>query len=80
MKNNFKQSLNKYLVCHNYVYVCVSTYLPADSEEGVAGGVHENDLALSASRVIINAKDQIALGIKHRKAITVEQQGFLPHG
>ena len=54
-------------------------YLAADGEERLAGGVHEDDLALISGDVIIDAKDEIALGVVDSEAIAVEQQGLCPY-
>lgn len=47
-------------------------YLAADGEQGIPGGVHENDLTFTAGDVVVNTKDKVTLGIKHCEAVAIE--------
>ena len=53
--------------------------LAADGEKRLAGGVHEDNLALMSRNIIVDPKNQIPLAVEHREAIAVEQQRLLPH-
>ena len=54
-------------------------YLAADGEKRLAGGVHEDDLALISRNIIVHPKNQIPLPVEHREATAVEQQRLLPY-
>ncbi|MFS7976448.1 hypothetical protein Hanom_Chr10g00892571 [Helianthus anomalus] len=54
-------------------------YLSADGEERAAGGIHENNLRLVTSGVIIDSKNKISFGIEDGKSIAIEEQRFLPN-
>lgn len=51
---------------------CVGTYLAADGEEGVAGGVHEEEVGLGGGHVVVDAVDEVAGGIEDGEAVAVE--------
>lgn len=50
-----------------------------DSDEGGAGGVHEEDVAAAPAAVVVDAEGDAAVGAVHRAAMAVEHQRLHPH-
>lgn len=69
-----------FIVIKLNINIVIGTYLSADGEERVSRSIHEYNLRLGAGVVIVDAKDEVPLVIKHSETVAIEKQRFFPNG
>lgn len=62
-----------FIVIKLNINIVIGTYLSADGEERVSRSIHEYNLRLGAGVVIVDAKDEVPLVIKHSETVAIEK-------